>query len=453
VSVTRFAPSPTGSLHAGNIRTALVNWLFARATGGTFVLRLDDTDAARSSDAAAQWIRDDLAWLGLTPDAEVRQSDHSARYEAALARLATSGRAYRAYETPEQLDLKRRLQAAQGRPPVYDRAALALTDAHHAAFAAQGVRPHWRFLLDTDGPVAWHDLVRGGCRVDPASLSDPVLRRADGTWLYMLPSVVDDADLGVTTIIRGEDHVTNSGVQLQMFAALNAAPPALAHLPLLAGTDAALSKRLGSDGVAAWRADGIEPAAVRAFLARLGTSDPIEPADDATLIAGFDFAAFGRATVRFDPGELAALSARIVHALTFPAVADRLPAGMTAPAWAAVRGNCAAVADAARWWAAITGPVAPTTDVADDGLLRVARETLADLGWSDQVWTEWTAVLRIATGRKGRTLFMPLRRALTGHDHGPEMAALLPLIGRDAALARLDAARVAAATGADYIDG
>jgi glutamyl-tRNA synthetase len=448
MTVTRFAPSPTGTLHAGNIRTALVNWLYARATGGRFLLRLDDTDAARSSAAAAHGIRADLAWLGLVPDAEVRQSDRFALYDAALARLAASGRAYRAYETPEQLDLKRRVQAGQGLPPVYDRAALALTDADHAQFAAKGIAPHWRFRLDTAAPVAWHDLVRGACHVDPASLSDPVVRRADGTWLYLLPSVVDDIDLGVTAIVRGEDHVTNSGVQLQMFAALGSLPPALAHLPLLTGADAALSKRLGSEGVAAWRAGGIEPAAVRAFLARLGTSTAIEPADDAALIAGFDFAAFGRATVRFDPAELAALSAKTVHALPFAAIADRVPSGMTAAAWDAVRGNCGSVADAAAWWAVIAGPVAAAVDAEDRPFVVAAAAALAAVPWHDTVWRDWTTQLKTATGRKGRALFHPQRLALTGRDHGPEMAALLPLIGRDAALRRLELAAAG-----DYIGG
>ncbi len=446
MTVTRFAPSPTGALHAGNIRTALVNWLYARQQGGRFVVRLDDTDAARSTEAAAQGIRDDLAWLGLSPDAEVRQSDRFALYESALARLAASGQAYRAYETPEQLDLKRRVQAAQGLPPVYDRAALALTEADHAGLAAKGVAPHWRFKLDTDAPVAWHDLVRGHSHIDPASLSDPVVRRADGTWLYMLPSVVDDIDMRVTAIVRGEDHVTNSGVQLQMFAALGHMPPALAHLPLLTGPDAALSKRLGSEGVAAWRADGIEPAAVRAFLARLGTSHAVEPAADAALIAGFDFADFGRAAVRFDPAELAGLSAKVVHGLPFAAVADRLPPAMSEAAWDAVRGNCATVAAAAAWWTAIAGPVAAAVADADRSFLERARAELAVTPWTAAIWADWTAALKAATGRKGRALFHPLRLALTGRDHGPEMAALLPLIGRDAALARL-----AAAVGDDYM--
>lgn len=446
MTATRFAPSPTGRIHAGNVRTALVNWLYARQQGGRFILRLDDTDTARSSEAAAQGIRDDLAWLGLTPDSEVRQSDRFALYEAALATLAASGRAYRAYETPAQLDLKRRVQAGQGLPPVYDRAAMALSDADHADFAARGIAPHWRFRLDTAAPVEWHDLVRGACHVDPASLSDPVVRRADGTWLYMLPSVVDDIDMGVTTIVRGEDHVTNSGVQLQMFAALGRLPPALAHLPLLTGADAALSKRLGSEGVAAWRAGGIEPAAVRAFLARSGTSHPAEPADDAVLIATFDFAAFGRATVRFDPAELATLNTKMVHALPFVAIADRLPRGMTAAVWDAVRGNCATVAAAAEWSTAITGPVAATVDEADRAYLAVAGDALAATPWTATVWVDWTAALKTASGRKGRALFHPLRLALTGRDTGPEMAALLPLIGRDAALERL-----AAAAGDAYI--
>lgn len=440
MTVTRFAPSPTGSLHAGNIRTALVNWLYARRQGGRFLLRFDDTDAARSSEASAASIRVDLAWLGLVPDAEVRQSERFALYEAALARLAAEGRAYRAYETAEQLDLKRKVQASRGLPPVYDRAALLLTETDHAHFAAQGVAPHWRFRLDTNASIVWDDLIRGACHVDPASLSDPVVRRADGSWLYMLPSVVDDIDLKVTTIVRGEDHVTNSGVQIQMFAALGAPVPALAHLALLTGADAALSKRIGSEGVAAWRVAGIEPAAVKALLARLGTSHAVAPGDDAALIEEFDFAAFGRAAARFDPAELAHLNAKTVHGMTFDAVAGRLPPGMTEAAWDAVRGNLTSIAEAADWWQVVIGPVASAANPEDRDLLVLAREMLAALPWTPAVWGELTAALKAATTRKGRALFLPLRRALTGHDHGPEMAVLLPLIGREAALARLAAA-------------
>ncbi len=438
---TRFAPSPTGSLHAGNIRTALVNWLAARHASGRFILRMDDTDAARSTEESAASIRADLAWLGLVPDAEVRQSDRFPLYEAALERLAAAGRAYRAYETPHELDLKRKVQQQRGLPPVYDRAALSLTPADHAANAAAGVAPHWRFKLDTGAMIRWHDGVRGDCHFDPAALSDPVVRRADGSWLYMLPSVVDDIDLGITDIVRGEDHVTNSAVQIQMFEALGAPVPRLAHLALLTGADAALSKRLGSEGVAAWAEAGIEPQAVAALLARLGTSLPVEAvAELAELLPGFDLASFGRAPARFDPADLAALSARTLHLLPFAVVRDRLPAAMTGAGWLAVRGNLATLAEAQDWQAVIDGPLAAPAAPEDGEFVRAAATHLAALDWGDDIWGRWVGVLKAATGRKGRGLFHPLRHALTGRDQGPEMAALLVLIGREAALHRLAAA-------------
>jgi glutamyl-tRNA synthetase len=436
--VTRFAPSPTGILHAGNIRTALVNWLLARRAGGRFVLRMDDTDLARSTEESAAGIRADLAWLGLVPDTEVRQSDRFPLYEAALERLADTGRVYRAYETPHELDLKRKVQQQRGLPPVYDRSALKLTETDHANFAAAGVAPHWRFRLDTGNDIRWHDGVRGDCHFDPAALSDPVVRRADGSWLYMLPSVVDDIDLGITDIVRGEDHVTNSAVQIQMFEALGAPVPRLAHLALLTGADAALSKRLGSEGVAAWRDAGIEPQAIAALLSRLGTSLPVEPvAELADLLPGFDLASFGRAPARFDPEDLATLSARTLHLLPYATVRDRLPAGMTEAGWLAVRGNLVTLADAAGWQVIIDGPVVAEAPEEDRDFLRAAAVHLAALEWGDDIWARWVAVLKTETGRKGRGLFHPLRHAMTGRDQGPEMAALLPLIGRDAALARL----------------
>ncbi len=438
--LTRFAPSPTGRIHAGNIRTALVNWLLARKAGGRFLLRLDDTDLARSTEASAQSIRDDLGWLGLVPDLEIRQSDRFDRYQAALDRLAISGRAYRAYETPEELELKRKVAQSRGRPPVYDRAALALTEADHAAHAAAGRAPHWRFRLDTDAVIRWHDGVRGDAHADPAALSDPVVRRADGSWLYMLPSVVDDIETGVTDIVRGEDHVTNSAIQIQMFEALGAPVPRLAHLPLLTGTDAALSKRMGSEGVEAWREAGIEALAVTALLARLGTSHAVEPvASLDALVESFDLASFGRAPVRFDPADLALLSARTLHLLPHGAVRGRLPADMTEAAWLAVRGNLETLAEAADWQQVIAGPLTPAIEPDDREFLAVAAAALAGLDWGDDIWSRWIAALKSSCDRKGKALFMPLRRALTARDHGPEMAALLPLIGRDAALLRLGA--------------
>lgn len=436
--VTRFAPSPTGRLHAGNIRTALVNWLMARKGGGRFLLRLDDTDLARSTEESAASIRADLAWLGLTPDDEVRQSDRFALYEAALNRLIAAGRAYPAYETAEELDLKRKVQQARGLPPVYDRAALALSDADRSALEARGLSPHYRFKLDTGAPITWDDGVRGECHFDPAALSDPIVRRADGSWLYMLPSVVDDIDLGVTDIFRGEDHVSNSAVQIQMFEALEAQVPRLAHGALLTGSDAALSKRLGSEGIDTWQATGIEPLAVTSLLARLGTSLPVEPVAALTdLVPGFDLGSFGRAPPRFDPSELAALNARTLHLLPFANVSGRLPAGMTEAGWLAVRGNIASLAEASDWETVIAGPITPAIADEDRDFLALAAATLSGLAWGDDIWARFIAALKPQTDRKGRSLFAPLRQALTGRDHGPEMAALLPLIGREAALARL----------------
>jgi glutamyl-tRNA synthetase len=438
--VTRFAPSPTGRLHVGNIRAALHNWLWARKQGGRFLLRLDDTDIERSTAEFASAIREDLDWLGLAPDAEARQSDRFALYEAQFARLQAGDHVYPAYETQQELDLKRKVQLGRGLPPVYDRAALALGDADRARLEGDGVRPHWRFRLDHAAPVAWDDLVRGPQRLDPALLSDPVIRRADGSWLYMLPSVIDDIDMGVTHVVRGEDHVTNTGLQLQMFAALGAQPPVFAHEALLTGSEGKLAKRLGSLGADAFRADGIEPLAVLALLARLGTSLPVEPvADIAPLIASFDFATFGRAPARFDPEELKTLNAKTIHLLDHAAVADRLPPGMDAAAWAAIRPNLSTLAEAANWWAVVEGPIAVDADPADAGYLAEAARTAGTIDWADDPWHALTGALKESTGRKGKALFLPLRRALTGRDHGPEMAALLPLIGRERAIARLSA--------------
>jgi glutamyl-tRNA synthetase len=436
--VTRFAPSPTGRLHVGNIRTALHNWMFAQANGGRFLLRIDDTDAARSEERFVEAIRVDLAWLGLTPDGEVRQSERFALYEARFDELVAAGRIYPAYETAQELDLKRKIQLGRGLPPVYDRAALALTDADRARLEGDGVQPHWRFRLDHDTAVEWDDLVRGHQRFEPATMSDPVVRRADGSWLYMLPSAIDDIDMGISHVVRGEDHVANTALQIQMFAALGATPPTFAHTALLTGSEGKLSKRLGSLGVDQLRESGIEPQAIRALLARLGTSDPVEPAVDmAPLLAGFDFGRFGRAPARFDEAELAQLNARIVHQLPLEAVRGRIPAGMEADAWEAVRPNLATVAEAADWWQVIEGPVDSSPVGEDADYLAAAAEAAAAIDWAADPWQALTAQLKDQTGRKGKALFLPLRRALTGRDHGPDMAALLPLIGRDRAVARL----------------
>jgi glutamyl-tRNA synthetase len=440
--VTRFAPSPTGYLHVGNIRAALHNWLWARKHGGRFLLRLDDTDLERSKPEYADSIRADLGWLGLTADAEVRQSDRFALYEARLAELHAAGRVYACYETAQELELRRKVLLGRGLPPVYDRAALALTADDIARLEGEGRRPHWRFKLDHGAPIAWDDLIRGPQSFDPKLLSDPVIRREDGSWLYMLPSVIDDIDMGVTHVVRGEDHVSNTATQLQMFVAMGAPPPAFAHEALLVGSEGKLSKRLGSLGVSAFREQGIEPVALAALLARLGTSDPVEPVTDiGMLIAGFDFARFGRAPARFDEAELATLNQKIVHLLDHAAVADRLPAGMTEAGWLAIRPNLETVGQAADWWGVVTGPLAPPSLPEEDRtFIAQAADILQGLEFDADVWRALTGELKALTDRKGKSLFLPLRQALTGRDQGPDMAAFLPLIGRDEALRRLRAA-------------
>ena len=436
---TRFAPSPTGNLHVGNIRTALHNWLLAKRASGRFLLRIDDTDAERSREEYVEAIRTDLAWLGLTPDGEERQSARFDLYEREFQRLAASGHVYRCYETAQELDLKRKVRLGRGLPPVYDRAALELSEADHAAKAAAGDMPHWRFMLDRTQPIEWTDGIRGPQHFDPALMSDPVVRRADGSWLYMLPSVIDDIAMGITDVLRGEDHVSNTATQLQMFTALGAEPPRFAHEALLVGAEGKLSKRLGSLGMSELREVGIEPEALIALLARLGTSDPVDPAlDAAALAASFDLSRFGRAPARFDEAELHRLNAAVVHHLPFARVAHLLPEGMSDAGWEAIRPNLAHIGEAAEWWQVVTGPVAaPALAEEDRGYLATAADLLTRMEWGNEPWQALTSALKDASGRKGKALFLPLRQALTGHDHGPEMAALLPLIGQGAALARL----------------
>lgn len=437
----RFAPSPTGLLHVGNLRLALVNWLFARKAGGSFLLRLDDTDEERSRPEYAEAIERDLAWMGLAWDRFARESDRYARYDEAAAALRAAGRLYPCYETAEELGLRRASMVSQGRPPIYDRAALRLTDADRARLEAEGRRPHWRFLLE-HRPVDWDDLVRGHQRFEGAALSDPVLIREDGRPLYTLTSVVDDADFAITHVIRGEDHVANTAVQIQIWQALGAPVPGFAHLPLL--TDAGgqgLSKRLGSLSIGSLRDDdGVEPMALASLLAKLGTSDAIEPRPTLDeLVAEFDMAKVSRATPKFDPEDLKRLNAKLLHLTPFDAVRGRLEAmglaGVDAGFWEAVRPNVARLSEVADWWAVTHAPVAPVVE--DAGFLAEAAGLLPDEPWDAGTWGAWTGAVKARTGRKGKDLFLPLRKALTGLEHGPELKLLLPLIGRARALRRL----------------
>jgi glutamyl-tRNA synthetase len=439
--VTRFAPSPTGRLHVGNIRTALHNWMLAQKDegNGRFLLRIDDTDVERSREAFVESIRADLAWLGLAPDGEERQSARLGHYEAAFERLRTAGRVYPCYESAQELELKRKVLLGRGLPPIYDRAALTLTEGERTAKEAEGIAPHWRFKLDHGESIEWDDGIRGHQHFDPTQLSDPVVRRADGSWLYMLPSAVDDVEMGVTDVLRGEDHVSNTALQLQMFTALGVRPPRFAHEALLVGSEGKLSKRLGSLGCDAFRERGIEPAALVALLARLGTALPVEPiVARRVLVETFDLATFGRAPARFDDAELERLNAAIVHQMGYAQVKDRLPAGMGEEAWLAIRPNLAHVREAADWWAVVKGPIASPDLSAEDRAY--AAEAARALHWSEDPWRSLTDSLKASTGRKGRALFHPLRLALTGRESGPEMKTLLPLIGEVEARARLERA-------------
>jgi glutamyl-tRNA synthetase len=443
--VVRFAASPTGRIHIGNARTALLNWLFVRRRGGTFILRFDDTDLERSRTEYADAIEADLEWLGIRPDLVRRQSERMAAYDAAAARLKDLGRLYPAYETAEELDRRRKRQQALGRPPIYDRASLRLSADERAALEAAGRKPHWRFRLEPT-TVRWDDTVRGDSHIDCASLSDPVLRREDGSYLYTLPSVVDDIDFGVTHVIRGEDHVTNTAVQIQIFEALAGAAPSFGHHNLL--TDAGgggLSKRSGALSIAALRTKGIESLAVAALAVLVGSAEAVRPIASLDELADLvDLSQLSHGAARFDEAELEALSARTLHRAPYAAVADRLAtlgvAGPNAEAlWLAVRGNLSRLEDAAIWRQVAEGEVASIVE--DPDYLSLAASCAPEGPWDQTTWSAWTARLKEATGRKGRALFHPLRLALTGQEAGPELASLLPLIGRSKALARLSAPR------------
>ncbi len=439
----RFAPSPTGLLHVGNVRAALANYLLARRDGGAFLLRFDDTDAARSRPEFADAIEQDLRWLGITWDDSFRQSDRLPGYEAAARQLEASGRLYPCFESEAELQAKRDQRLRRNLPPLYDRAMLKLTPEQRAAAEAGGKTPYWRFRL-SDGAAAWQDAVLGAKQVRLPTISDPVLVRADGAPLYTFTSVVDDLATGITHIVRGEDHVTNTAVQLDIWAALggDARAVTFAHLPLLVGDDGGkLSKRTGALSLRSLRQDGVEPSAITSVLAKLGTSDDPVPASMDQLAAGFDLAHFSRSSPRFDIRQLLAMNRRVLHGLPFEAVQDRLPPGATPVFWEVVRGNLDMLAEARAWWDVVAGSIVPPVVEGESGFLRDALAALPPEPWSPDVWAEWTNALKAGSGRKGRALFHPLRLALTGEERGPEMRELLPLIGRPRAADRLRVAQ------------
>ncbi len=439
----RFAPSPTGLLHVGNVRAALANYLLARRHGGQFLLRFDDTDVERNRPEFVSAIEQDLRWLGIEWGESFHQSARLADYAAAARTLEASGRLYPCFESEAELQAKRDQRQRRHLPPTYDRAMLKLTPEQRATAEANGKTPYWRFRL-SDGAVAWHDLVLGDKQVRLNTLSDPVLVRADGTPLYTFTSVVDDLATDITHIVRGEDHVTNTAVQLDIWSALGGNPRrvSFAHLPLLVADDGGkLSKRTGSLTLRSLRQDGIEPSAVTSYLARLGTSEDPVPCDMDQLAAGFALDQFSHNSPRFDVRQLLAMNRRVLHGLPFEAVQDRLPPGATPVFWDAVRGNLDMLAEARDWWDVVAGTIVPPVIEEDAGYLREALAALPPDPWAADVWDAWTGALKAATGRKGRTLFHPLRLALTGEERGPEMRGLLPLIGRARTAERLRVAQ------------
>ena len=436
MTVTRFAPSPTGYLHVGNLRAALFNWLIARRSGGTFILRLDDTDPERSKPEFADAIREDLEWLGLTWDREERQSARLDRYADAAEKLRELGRLYEAWETPTELDLKRKKLLNMGRPPVYDRAALALPDAEKDALRAERGQGVWRFKLDQTR-ITWTDGILGDVSIDAASVSDPVLIRQDGQVLYTLASVVDDTEMGITHVVRGSDHVTNTATQIQMIEALSGQLPSFAHHSLLTGPGGeALSKRLGTIALRDMRERGIEPMAILSLMARIGSSDPVELRQShAELIDGFDISRFGSAPTKLDVEVLAPMTARAVQALPVSELADVLehagvPVEQHSAYWNVVRGNTETRADAGGWWPVFRGDVAPLVADEDRDFVTAALGLLGEPPYEPETWSVWTTAVKEATGRKGKSLFMPLRHAVTGRARGPEMADVMPLLQR-----------------------
>lgn len=440
--IVRFAPSPTGRLHVGNVRTALINWLFAKGQGGKFLLRIDDTDTERSTKENEDAIKEDLKWLGLEWADTFNQSDRFDMYDAAADKLRAAGLLYACYETSEELDKQRKLARARGKPPIYDRAGLSLTDEQKAAYEAEGRKPHWRFKLSGDR-IVWNDLVRGEQSIDTSSLSDPVLIRADGSYLYTLPSCVDDIEAKITHVVRGEDHVTNSGAQIEIFKALGGDAPIMAHTPLLIWKDGSpLSKRLGSLGIGTLREQGIEKIALASLLAKMGTSDNIELRESLDQLAEeFSFDKIGRSPARFDDEELKSLNAALLNEMPFDAAAAKLqaidPKAADENFWNLVRANCSVLPDVKEWVDVVFGDVESLIDDGDAEYIASAGARLPDGDITPDTWSAWTSALKSETDRKGGALYMPLRKAITGRKYGPDMGALLPLIGRERVLKRL----------------
>ncbi len=424
----RFAPSPTGYLHLGNVRTALVNWLFARKIGGEFWLRIDDTDTDRSKVEYEDALKEDLAWLGINWDGFFKQSDKFAQYEIAKQKLIASGRLYPCYETQEELEVQRKMQASRSLPPIYNRTSLKLSDEQKAKYESEGRKPHYRFLLE-DKPIIWQDLIRGEAKFQATHMSDPVLVREDDVPLYTFASVVDDGEMGITHIVRGEDHVSNTAVQMQIFEALGYTLPVFGHLALLKTKDGEMSKRVGGNDIRTLRENGIMPMAINSLLAHIGTSDAVEPFIDLQgLVAHFDFKKFGRAPANYDSVELEKLNEKLLHKLPFAEVKSLIPFA-DEKFWNSIQANLKNITEAKMWWDILHGEVSADLNSEERAFVRETLALLPVENWNESTWDEWLSAIKPTTERKGKELFMPIRKALTGLDHGPEFKKLLPLLG------------------------
>jgi glutamyl-tRNA synthetase len=434
----RFAPSPTGYLHVGNVRTALVNWLFARKNGGHFLLRIDDTDTERSKAEYTAAIEEDMRWLGLQWDDEVHQSHRFDRYKLAAEKLTASGRLYACYETPEELDVQRKMLASRGLPPIYNRAGLKLTEEQKKNYESQGRRPHYRFLLN-DEEIIWDDLIRGHTQFKATHMSDPVLLREDGVPVYTLASVVDDGELAITHVIRGEDHVSNTAVQVQLYKALGFTVPKFSHMALLKTKEGELSKRLGGNDIRSLRDNGILSMAVDSLLAKIGTSDAVEAiADMQKLVDSFDFKKFGRAPANYDVAELEKLNEKLLHQLPFSAVKNQVDF-IDESFWLSIRANIKTLAEVRQWWDIVHGNVDAELNHDERAFIRSTITLLPPEPWDEKTYDAWLAAVKPTTERKGKELFMPIRKALTGLDHGPELKKLLPLLRHQKVTHRLSA--------------
>ncbi|MFP3012719.1 MAG: glutamate--tRNA ligase [Rickettsia sp.] len=443
--ITRFAPSPTGMLHVGNIRAALLNWLYAKKHNGQFILRFDDTDLERSKQEYKDAIEEDLKFLNLNWDQTFNQLSRLSRYDEIKNLLLDKKRLYACYETPEELELKRKFQLSKGLPPIYDRASLNLTEEQIQKYIEQGRKLHYRFLVNYE-PISWHDMIKGEVKYDGKALSDPIVIRADGSMTYMLCSVIDDIDYGITHIIRGEDHVSNTAIQIQMFEALNTTPPTFGHLSLIINKDEKISKRVGGFEIATLRKEiGIEAMAIASFFSLLGSSAQILPYKSMEKLANqFEISSFSKSPTIYQPEDLERLNHKLLISLDFDEVKDRLKEidaeYIDENFWLSVRPNLQKLRDVKDWWE-ICHKIPNVENLnLDKDYLKQAAELLPQGEITKDSWSIWTKEITNITGKKGKELFLPLRLALTGRESGPEIAGVLPLIDREEIIKRLTSA-------------